>query len=137
MELFITPLDDRKQWFRYHHLFQELLKMRLKAGSEEETEEVLHRRASAWFEKQGMLDEAIYHAREFGDLEMAAYQMEKGLKDALNREDHLTLEYWIHLLPEEYLQSRPIAFNDQDLVFGDFLAAWRHDEGTPAGGSID
>jgi LuxR family maltose regulon positive regulatory protein len=44
MELFITPLDDRKQWFRYHHLFQELLKMRLKAGSAEETEEILHRR---------------------------------------------------------------------------------------------
>jgi LuxR family transcriptional regulator, maltose regulon positive regulatory protein len=107
MELFITPLDDRKQWFRYHPLFQELLRMRLKAVSDEETEEMLHRRASTWFEEQGMLDEAIQHARESGDPEMVARLMEKGLKDVLNREDALTLEQWIHLLPEGYLHARP------------------------------
>ena len=107
MELFITPLDDRKQWFRYHPLFQELLKLRLKAWPEEETEEILHRRASAWFEEQGMLDEAIHHARESGDLEMVTRLMENGLKDVLNREDHLTLEQWLHQLPEEVIHSRP------------------------------
>ncbi len=107
MELFIIPLDDRKQWFRYHHLFQDLLQQRMRTGSREETEKILHQRASAWFEKQGMMDEAIHHARESGDLEMAARLMENGLKDVLNREDHLTLDQWIHLLPDEYLHSRP------------------------------
>ena len=106
MELFIIPLDDRKQWFRYHHLFKDLLKQRMRAGSGEETEKVLHQRASAWFEKQGMLDEAIQHALDAGDLNLVAQLMEQGLKDVLNREDRLTLERWLLLLPEEYFQKR-------------------------------
>ena len=80
MELFIIPLDDRRQWFRYHHLFRDLLKQRMRAGSGEKTEKILHQRASTWFEKQGMLDEAIQHALEAGDLELAAQLMENGLK---------------------------------------------------------
>jgi LuxR family maltose regulon positive regulatory protein len=107
MELFIIPLDDRKQWFRYHHLFQSLLKQRMRAVSGKELENVLHQRASAWFEEQGMLDEAIHHALEAGDLELAVQLMENGLKEVLNREDRLTLERWLHLLPEEYIQKRP------------------------------
>jgi LuxR family transcriptional regulator, maltose regulon positive regulatory protein len=107
LELFITPLDNRKQWYRYHHLFQELLKQRLKTGSGQETEKILHQRASAWFAKEGMVDEAIQHARESGDLQLTAGLMERGLKEVLNREDRLTLDQWLHLLPEEYTNSRP------------------------------
>ncbi len=107
MELFIIPLDDRMQWYRYHHLFQDLLQKRMRAGSGDETKKVLHQRASAWFEKQGMLDEAIQHALEAGDLDLAAQLMEQGLNDVLNREDRLTLERWLRLLPEEYIQKRP------------------------------
>jgi LuxR family maltose regulon positive regulatory protein len=107
MELFIIPLDERKQWYRYHPLFQGLLKQRLKAESGQKAEEPLHQRASAWFAKQGMLDEAIQHARESGDNHLVAHLMEKGLKDVLNREARLTLEQWVKLLPEEILHSKP------------------------------
>ena len=54
-----------------------------------------------------MLDEAIQHALDAGDLDLAAQLMEQGLNDVLNREDRLTLERWLHLLSEEYIQKRP------------------------------
>ena len=53
-ELFITPLDDRREWYRYHHLFQELLQHRLSSEIAPDQVSDLHRRASAWFEDQGL-----------------------------------------------------------------------------------
>jgi LuxR family maltose regulon positive regulatory protein len=107
MELFIIPLDEHKQWFRYHPLFQDLLKQRLKAESGPKPEIHLHQRASAWFADQGLLDEAIQHALESGDNHLVARLMEKGLKDVLNREARLTLDQWVKILPEEILHSKP------------------------------
>ena len=67
----------------------------------------LHRRAPAWFEEHGLLDEALQHALAAGDLDLAARQMNAGLRDVLNREDRPTLERWLRLLPEEMIQRRP------------------------------
>ena len=67
----------------------------------------MHHRASAWFEEQGLFDEAIHHALAAGDLDLAARQMCLGLRDVLNREDRPTLERWLSLLPEEMIQRRP------------------------------
>ena len=67
----------------------------------------LHRRASAWFEEHGLIDEALHHALAAGDLDLAARQMNAGLRDVINREDRPTLERWLRLLPEEMIQQRP------------------------------
>ena len=105
--LFVIPLDNDRQWYRYHHLFQELLQRRLLAevGPEQVTE--LHRRAAAWFAGQGLIDEALHHALAADDLDLAARLMEAGLCDALNREDRPTLDRWLRLLPEDFIQRRP------------------------------
>jgi len=68
--LFLIPLDDRREWYRYHHLFADFLEQRLR---EEEAERIseLHRRASQWYETEGLVDEAIQHALTAGDTEGA------------------------------------------------------------------
>jgi LuxR family maltose regulon positive regulatory protein len=106
-ELFIIPLDNRREWYRYHHLFQELLQQR--AASEMGVDQVanLHRLASAWFEERGLIDEALRHALAAGDLDLAAHQMSAGLRDVINHEDRPTLERWLRMLPEEVIQQRP------------------------------
>jgi LuxR family transcriptional regulator, maltose regulon positive regulatory protein len=106
-ELFLIPLDNRREWYRYHHLFQELLQQRASAEMTPEQVNHLHLRASAWFEAHGLLDEALQHALAAGDLDLAARQMSSGLRDVLNREDRPTLERWLRLLPEELIQRRP------------------------------
>jgi len=106
-ELFITPLDNRREWYRYHHLFQELLQRRASAELRPDQVSDLHRRASAWFEEHGLLDEALHHALAAGDFDLAARQMSAGLGDVINREDRPTLERWLRLLPEEMIQRDP------------------------------
>ena len=106
-ELFLIPLDNQREWYRYHHLFQELLQQRASAEMPPDQIADLHHRASAWFEEQGLFDEAIHHALAAGDLDLAARQMCLGLRDVLNREDRPTLERWLSLLPEEMIQRRP------------------------------
>jgi LuxR family maltose regulon positive regulatory protein len=106
-EMFIIPLDNRREWYRYHHLFQELLQQRLSAEVAPDQVADLHRQASAWFEEHGLIDKAVHHALSAGDLDLAACQMYAGLRDALNREDRPTLERWLRLLPEEMIQRNP------------------------------
>ena len=106
-ELFLTPLDNRREWYRYHHLFQELLQQRASAEMTPDQVSDLHRLASAWFEEHGLIDEALHHALAAGDLDLAARQMGAGLCDVLNREDRPTLERWLRLLPEEMIQRNP------------------------------
>lgn len=69
--LFLVPLDDGRLWYRYHHLFSELLQQVLKQTLPGEMI-TLHRRACSWFETQGMLPEALHHALAAGDMEQAA-----------------------------------------------------------------
>ncbi len=106
-ELFILPLDNSREWYRYHHLFQELLQQRASAEMGADQVSNLHRRASAWFEERGLIDEALHHALAAGDLDLAARQMSAGLRDVINREDRPTLERWLRMLPEEVIQQRP------------------------------
>jgi LuxR family transcriptional regulator, maltose regulon positive regulatory protein len=106
-ELFITPLDNRQEWHRYHPLFQELLQQRLPAEMAPEEVADLHRRASAWFAEHGLLDEALQHALAAGDLDLAARQMFAGLREVLNNDDLFTLRHWLNLLPVGTVEQRP------------------------------
>lgn len=106
-DLFIVPLDDQRQWYRYHHLFQEMLRHRLheRCGAEEISR--LHRAAADWLAGQGLVDEAMQQALAGGAPEQAAGMMECELCTALNRDDRPTLERWLRLLPEALIERRP------------------------------
>ncbi len=106
-ELFIIPMDNKGEWHRFHDLFQEMLQQRLSAMSEPGQIIDLHRRASFWFEAQGLIDEALRHALAAGDLDLAAHLMNAGLCDVLNHEDRVTMERWSRLLPDESIQKHP------------------------------
>ncbi len=106
-ELFLTPLDSRREWYRYHRLFQELLQQRLSTEMTPAEVNGLHCLASAWFEEHGLLDEALHHALAAGDFALAAHQMSASLREVINREDRPTLERWLRMLPEEMIQRQP------------------------------
>ena len=66
--LFVVPLDNECRWYRYHHLFQELLQHRLEKRLSAEQIADLHKRASAWFAENGLIYEALQHAIAAGDI---------------------------------------------------------------------
>src|SRR5262249_20241268 len=70
--VFVVPLDEERRWYRYHHLFGEMLRERLRRGASEAAIATLHRRASAWYEQQGLVVEAVQHALAAQEWERAA-----------------------------------------------------------------
>jgi len=104
--LFLTPLDDQGTWFCYHQLFRHLLLNRLRQAYGKVEICAMHARASAWFAREGLLDEAIAHALQADDPLQAASLVECHIHEALDREDWRQLERWIGLLPAEML-GRP------------------------------
>ncbi|MGE5223756.1 MAG: hypothetical protein ACM3PY_15065, partial [Omnitrophica WOR_2 bacterium] len=105
LNLFIVPLDSERRWFRYHHLFADLLRARLhQAGPDRPPR--LHRRASAWFEENGFLDEAIQHAFKAKDFENAARLLEQSVYTSLTHGELATLLARIQAIPEDILRGR-------------------------------
>jgi LuxR family maltose regulon positive regulatory protein len=105
--LFLVPLDDRQGWYRFHPLFQGLLQQRLRARGSTEELATLHQRASAWYAQQGLIEEALQHALAAGDVSGAARLVEGQFLWAFEHDQWVLLEHWLHLLPEEQIQSSP------------------------------
>jgi LuxR family transcriptional regulator, maltose regulon positive regulatory protein len=105
--LFLVPLDERREWFRYHHLFAEVLQAHLR----EERPGLLaalHSRASLWFEQQALPAEAIQHALEAPDFERAANLVESvWLTMDLTYQSAAWLR-WVRALPEAAIRARPV-----------------------------
>ena len=97
--LFTVALDDRCQWFRFHHLFQELLVGELQRLHGPDHVAALHRRASQWFDDQGLIDEAIKHALAAEDIGQAIRLIARHRHAALNADQWYVLERWLSLLP--------------------------------------
>ncbi len=106
-DLFVHALNKERVWHRYHHLFRDMLRAKAKALLGEEQLDDLHRKAARWYARRGLVDEGLRHALAVGDRDLAARLMEQGLRDVLNREDRPTLERWLSLMPDEYVQQRP------------------------------
>ena len=106
--LFLVSLDKRRRWYRYHHLFQELLQQHLQAHYSKEELATLHLRASTWYARQGLLEEAIQHALLAGDKTSAAQLVETHFFQAFEQEQLTKVEHWLHLLPEEQILGSPI-----------------------------
>ena len=104
--LFTTPLDDEGRWYRYHPLFADTLRTRLQQSSPELLP-VLHRRASAWHQAQGVLVDAVRHALAADDPERAAYLVEAGYKRLVMRGELVTLHRWLDALPADLVRARP------------------------------
>jgi LuxR family maltose regulon positive regulatory protein len=104
---FVVPLDDRRQWYRYHHLFAEVLRAFL---VEEHPGEVpiLHRRASVWFERNGLLPDAVRHALAGEDFGRAADLVEQVAPALSQARQEAMLLTWFRALPEEVLRNRPV-----------------------------
>lgn len=111
--LFTIPLDEERRWFRYHHLFVDLLRQRLISGDGNKTRlgipEVaeLHLRASRWFEENGCLLEAFNHAVAANDVDLAECLLSGEGMPLQYRGAMLPVINWLRSLPEAVLQARP------------------------------
>ena len=106
--LFTVPLDDERTWYRYHALFAELLRARVRETRPERILTV-HRRAAAWFEKSGLRAEAVKHALASGDPALAAEVIERAITkvETWSRADSGMVLRWLRALPEEAIRPRP------------------------------
>jgi LuxR family maltose regulon positive regulatory protein len=105
--LFVVPLDDGRHWYRYHRLFADFLRARLRQMWPDQVPD-LHRRASEWYEQSGQIAEAIDHALSAGDFERTARLVEQAAEATLMRSEFATLLRWFEALPEEAMRARPI-----------------------------
>jgi LuxR family maltose regulon positive regulatory protein len=105
--LFLIPLDNERGWYRYHHLFAELLHNQLVA-SHPELVPTLHRRASMWFESEGLLSEAVAHSIAAKDWQLAAQQILRTMIEMMARgENYTTLLRQLEALPDEIVRASP------------------------------
>jgi LuxR family maltose regulon positive regulatory protein len=107
--LFVVLLDDERRWYRYHHLFADFLRGRLRRESSELAGE-LHVLASGWHEDNGHLGEAIGHALSAPDHERAARLIEGEVKQAWSRGEGPTVLRWLEALPAGAKRRRPRLF---------------------------
>ncbi len=105
--LFLVPLDDRRHWYRYHHLFADVLHARLLAEQPDRVPE-LHRRASAWYEQSDEPSEAIHHALAARDHARAADLVELAIPSLVQARQEATLRNWMRALPVELFATRPV-----------------------------
>ena len=105
--LFLIPLDEVRGWWRYHHLFADLLRARLREERPGRLAQ-LHRNAAAWCEEHEMADEAIGHAAAAGEMLWAARLIERHFDEVFNlRGEAATVRRWLSVLPAEVVRSRP------------------------------
>jgi LuxR family maltose regulon positive regulatory protein len=105
--LFLISLDAEGHWYRYHHLFRDLLRKRLGQALEEQRVVDLHLRASQWLEQAGFLNEAVKHARIAGDLERVASIAEDAAAAGQLDARLTTLLRWVDSLPRSVLRAHP------------------------------
>jgi len=114
--LFLVPLDEVRGWWRYHHLFADLLRARLEQEQPGRVPE-LHRNAATWYEQRGLADDAIRHAVAAGEMTWAARLIERHY-DAVFflRGEAATIHRWLAALPEDLVRSRPRLLLGQALM---------------------
>lgn len=104
--LFTVPLDDKGDWYRYHHLFAETLRRQLAQTAPERVGE-LHRRASVWYEQHDFTVEAIEHALAAQDFATVARLIEETYRLAYKGGQLTDVQRWLEALPDDFVRSRP------------------------------
>ncbi len=105
--LFPIALDAENHWFRFHHLFQDLLQSQLKRRYSPEEISSLHARAGEWFSENGFIDEAIRHQVAAGDVNKAIQLVEQDRQTLLNNDRWSDLDKWLSALPDTAIEQRP------------------------------
>jgi LuxR family transcriptional regulator, maltose regulon positive regulatory protein len=125
--LFVVPLDDKRRLFRYHHLFGDVLQVH---ATDEQPDQIpiRHRRASEWYERNGLPSEAIRHALAARDFERAANLIELASLEMLLSRQEETFNGWLYALPGDVVRVRPVlsAYFALSLVSTDLEAAGPH-----------
>ncbi len=104
--LFIIALDQDREWYRYHHLFADLLLQRLKQQRSAEIP-ALHLRASEWYEQNGWVEKSIEHAMQAYDFKQAVRLIANSAEDVWGRDEHAQLRRWLNVIPEELIVMKP------------------------------
>jgi LuxR family maltose regulon positive regulatory protein len=104
--LFIIPLDEERRWYRFHHLFADLLRQRLRQIQPENLP-VLHIKAADWYEQNKFMDEAIEHALCAEDFKRAARLIENATETVWVRSEDTKFRRWLEKLPDELVFSKP------------------------------
>ncbi|MGD1898520.1 MAG: LuxR C-terminal-related transcriptional regulator [Phormidesmis sp.] len=105
--LFLIPLDNKRQWYRYHHLFADVIQAHALMVWPERLPR-LHRRASEWYERHDLFSEAIRHALTAQDFERAAGLIEQVWPTMRQRQRETTVLGWITSLPDALIRNRPV-----------------------------
>jgi LuxR family maltose regulon positive regulatory protein len=104
--LFLVPLDDERKWYRYHHLFADLLRKRLEQ-TQPDVVPGLHHRASRWYETHGMMAEAVGHALAADDADRAARMVEGNVLTMMDHGELAPLLAWLEALPDAVRRRYP------------------------------
>ncbi len=105
--LFLVPLDDSRHWYRYHHLFADMLRAHLLDERADEVND-LHRRASHWYDQNGQPEPAVRHALAAGDIERAADLVELAIPTLRRNRQDATIRGWVDVIPDEVVRMRPV-----------------------------
>ena len=105
--LFLVPLDDSRHWYRYHHLFADMLQAHLLDERPDEVTD-LHRRASQWYDQNGQPSPAVRHALAAGDVERAADLVELAIPALQRNRQEATIRGWLDVIPDEVVRMRPV-----------------------------
>ncbi len=126
--LFVVPLDEDKIWYRYHHLFADVLRARLAASSPNLLDE-LNRAASDWYAAHGAVEDSVRHALAGHDFEGAGRLVEAGLAQMRRERRDSVMLTWLRALPDQVVASSPVlsaAAGWASMVAGDLAAVERH-----------
>jgi len=104
--LFLVPLDEERSWYRYHHLFAEVLHSRLQQIHPSRVAE-LHARAAGWYERHGLVADAVHHALAAADFAYAMHLIEQAAETLLKQSEITTLLTWLRALPADLLRTQP------------------------------
>jgi LuxR family maltose regulon positive regulatory protein len=105
--LFVIPLDDQREWYRYHHLFADVLRGRLLSEQPGDIT-LLHRRASRWHESHDHVEDAVRHALAGQDFDRAAHLVELAVPMLRRSRQDTVLFGWLKQLPDSAIRSSPV-----------------------------
>ncbi|MFN8498402.1 MAG: LuxR C-terminal-related transcriptional regulator [Anaerolineae bacterium] len=105
--LFLVALDETRDWYRYYHLFRDLLRHKLHQTLDPAAIGALHARACAWLAERGAVADAIHHALDGGDETQAARLVEANIHGAVLEDNRLAIKHWLDMLPPGLIERRP------------------------------
>jgi LuxR family transcriptional regulator, maltose regulon positive regulatory protein len=119
--LFIIALDDQREWYRYHHLFADVLRARMLSEQPDQVP-LLHQRASGWYGRHDLTEEAVRHALAGRDFDRAVHLIERAVSAIRRHRQEAMMYVWLKALPDDAIRRSPVLsvfYGSMLLAFGD------------------